>query len=182
MLSTSMYLLNDIMINFRRMNYKIPSLIQYLEKETGYSKGKGEKSSSFISLFEDVEEKDVEKYTKSHEEEGPRLILFLKGKDQLEMTVIATDNCRIYCQTENVINSIMILLASYYIFNLDYSRKYSQCLSFLQQYVLVDAFTSEKSLKYQHFVKKIANDLVEQTNFGLWYSPFDLYKSSEKNS
>ena len=52
-----MYLLNDIMINFRRMNYKIPSLIQYLEKETGYSKGKGDKSSSFISLFEDVRRK-----------------------------------------------------------------------------------------------------------------------------
>lgn len=78
----------------------------------------------------------MEKYTKSHEEVCPRLILFLKGMDQLEMTVIATNNCRIYCQTENVINSIMILLASYYVFNLDYPRKYSQCLGFLQQYVL----------------------------------------------
>ena len=103
----------------------------------------------------------MEKYTKSHEEEGPKLILFLKGKDQLEMAVIATDNCRIYCQAENIINSIMILLACYYVFNLDYPRKYSQCLGFLQQYVLGDAFTNEKSLKYRHFVKKIANDLVE---------------------
>lgn len=136
MLSTSMCLLNDIMINFSRMNTRFFHSSNIWKKRPVTQKERGRSRQASISLFEDVEEKEVEKYTKSHEEECPRLILFLKGMDQLEMTVITTNNCRIYCQTENVINSIMILLASYYVFNLDYPRKYSQCLGFLQQYVL----------------------------------------------
>ena len=96
-----------------------------MEKETGYSNGKGEKTSSFISIFEDIDEKDFDKYTKSHEEEGPRLVLFLKGKEQLEIAVIVTDSCKIYCQAKSILDSIIILLASYYVFNLDYPRKYN---------------------------------------------------------
>ena len=122
-----------------------------MEKETGYSNGKGEKTSSFISIFEDIDEKYFDKYTKSHEEEGPRLVMFLNGKEQLEMAVIVTDSCKIYCQAKSILDSIIILLASYYVFNLDYPRKYYQCLGFLQQYVLWDVFTGDKSSKYKQF-------------------------------
>ena len=132
-----------------------------MEKETGYSNGKGEKTSSFISIFEDIDEKYFDKYTKSHEEEGPRLVMFLKGKEQLEMAVIVTDSCKIYCQAKSILDSIIILLASYYVCNLDYPRKYNQWLGFSQQYVLRDAFTGDKSSKYKHFLKNIMNDILE---------------------
>lgn len=52
----------------------------------------------------------------------------------------------------------MIWMACYCVFNLDYPRRYNQCLGFLQQYVLGHAFTGEKSAKYMHFVKKITDD------------------------
>lgn len=134
-------------------------MIRFLEKETAYDKGRSEKSASFITIYEDIDEKDVEKLTKSHQEEGPRLVLFLKGKDHLEMSVIPTDTCRIYCQAKTIIDSLLILIGTYYVFHLDYPRKYTQCLGFLQQIVLGDAFTGDKSTKFKHFLRKFQKDL-----------------------
>lgn len=127
---------------------------------------KGEMRTNFIFHFHfwgHIDEKDFDKYTKSHEEEGPRLVLFLKGTEQLEMAVIVTDSCKIYCQAKSILDSIIIVLASYYVFNLDYPRKYNQCLGFSQQCVLEDAFTGDKSSKYKHFLQKIMNDILEWT-------------------
>ncbi|KAK3085365.1 hypothetical protein FSP39_002173 [Pinctada imbricata] len=133
-------------------------MLNFLEKETKYDKGKGEKSSSFLSVHDDIDEKDIDKFTKSGEEEAPKLILFFKGEDTLEMSVIATDTCRIFCQADTVPDAVMMLLASYYVFDLDYPRKYTQCLGFLQQVVIGDAYTGIKSTKFKHFMKKFKSD------------------------
>ena len=53
-----------------------------------------------------MEEKDVDKLTESHEEEGPRLVFFFKD-NELEMAVIPTDTVRIFCQTGSVLHVVM---------------------------------------------------------------------------
>ena len=107
-----------------------------------------------------MEEKDVEKFTGSHEEEGTRLVFFFKD-NELEMAVIPTDTghtVRIYCQADSVLDAVMCLLAWYYVFDLDYPRKYTQCLGFLQQQVIGDAYTGDKSTKFKHFLRKVQKD------------------------
>jgi hypothetical protein len=52
---------------------------------------------------------------------------------------VAGDNCQIFGQTLSVLDSIMLLIAIYYVFDLEYPAMYAQMLGIIQHWVVGDA-------------------------------------------
>ena len=91
-------------------------------------------------------------------EKSPPHITATVEKKSLEHVCIIGDGCTIPCEVgDDICDAIILLLGTYYIFDLGYPRIYSQILGFLQQYVLNDPYYLEKSADYKHFVAQYGN-------------------------
>ena len=91
-------------------------------------------------------------------EKSPPHIIATVEKESLEHVYIIGDGCTIPCEVgDDICDAIILLLGTYYIFDLGYPRIYSQILGFLQQYVLNDPYYLEKSADYKHFVAQYGN-------------------------
>lgn len=129
-------------------------VIRYIEKEISFKRGKGLKSRSILVCSE-TDDEDSE--YKNVEKSPPRLFLFVKN-NELEHACITADGCTIPCESGDDFNdALILLLATYYTFDLSYPRIYSQILGILQQYVLNDPYNLEKSTDYKHFVAQYGN-------------------------
>lgn len=70
-------------------------------------------------------------------EKSPPHIVVTVGNNSLEHVYIIGDGWTIPCgEGDDVCDAIILLLGTYYIFDLEYPRIYSQILGFLQHYVL----------------------------------------------
>ena len=96
---------------------------------------------------------DVEKGTQSRPTEAPRLVLICQSDGQLDKGFILCDGVRI-TGSSSVLECILLLIATYYTFDLDYPAVYAQLLGFLQQMVLLDPYTGKKSTNFIKMVKK----------------------------
>ena len=70
---------------------------------------------------------------------------------------VAGDNCLMFGQTLSVLNSIMLLIAIYYVFDLVYPTMYAQMLGIIQHWVVGDAYTEQKwsnLIKYSDMLLK----------------------------
>ena len=100
----------------------------------------------------------------------PKLILFMKG-DEVDMGVITVDECRIYCQSQGVLDCVMLLLASYYVFDIHYPRKYSQTLALLCGYsslswVMLTQASNRQSISTfsRNYVKQLKIKCLKHTS------------------
>jgi hypothetical protein len=57
---------------------------------------------------------------------------------------VVGDNCLMFGQTLSVLDSIMLLIAIYYVFDLEYTTMYVQMLGIIQHWVVGDAYTEQK--------------------------------------
>jgi hypothetical protein len=64
---------------------------------------------------------------------------------------VAGDNCQMFGQTLSVLNSIMLLIAIYYVFDLVYPTMYAQMLGIIQHWVVGDAYTEQKCTNFIKF-------------------------------
>ena len=85
--------------------------------------------------------------------EAPHLALFI-ASDVLQGAYVVGSGTHINCNTDTVHGAIMVLLAVYYVCDLEYPRIYSQLLGFLQKYVLQENYIQTTSVKYKMFCKK----------------------------
>ena len=105
------------------------SIIQFLEKATAFTRGKGQKTQSVLKLLEDIPEVEIERKTASKAEEAPKLVIMLK-EGSFETALIKCDTSLIYTRASNVGEALVVLLATYYCFQLSYPRCYSNwCLA-----------------------------------------------------
>jgi hypothetical protein len=95
----------------------------------------------------------VDKAAKSQEGDPPRLFLFTDENGKLMEAIVAADGQRVYCQSETVQDALLGLVFTYYAFDLDYPRIYSQFLGFLQEHVFKDTFVGKKSTNFHKFEK-----------------------------
>jgi len=58
---------------------------------------------------------------------------------------------KILGQTLNVLDAAVLLMAVYYVFDLDYPEIYSQVLGMIQQWVIGDIYTQSKSSSWIKF-------------------------------
>ena len=117
-------------------------IIQHLEKKTAYKAGKGEKTKPCIKVLQDVPEGDVPKHIESDNNDCPKLTLFMSG-DSVEMAALCGDGKTIYL-TKKINRAVLSLLASYYVFDIGYPRRYEQLLAFLQETVVKHSFKPPK--------------------------------------
>ena len=67
------------------------------------------------------------------------------------------DNCQMFGQTLSVLDSIMLLIAIYYVFDLEYPTMYVQMVGIIQHWVVGDAYTEQKwsnLIKYSDMLLK----------------------------
>src|ERR1700759_3975813 len=110
-------------------------MIRKIEAETGFQKGKGGRSESVLRVVDDVPEADIPKHLETHRNHGPMLVVFMIG-DHFELGTVVADGIQIETQAADMLQAFLVLLATYYVFDLSYPRAYSQLLGFFQQYVL----------------------------------------------
>ena len=97
---------------------------------------------------------NVEKHLQSKATEAPRLVLIYNSSGQLDIGYILCDRARITCTTSSIVECVLLLLATYYVFDLDYPEVYAQFLGFLQQMVLLEPYTGKKGSNFIKMVKK----------------------------
>jgi hypothetical protein len=65
------------------------------------------------------------------EVEAPRLVVYLDTKKTVLCQYIIEDGVQIFAQTTSVLNAMMVLMATYYVLDLEYPTVYCQVLGFL---------------------------------------------------
>lgn len=84
-------------------------------------------------------------------EDPPSLVVFLDEDNNTLCIYIIGDNCKIFAQTCNIFDAIVLLIASYYVFDLDYPAIFSQTLGLIQHWVIGDPFTENKCSSWVKF-------------------------------
>ena len=64
---------------------------------------------------------------------------------------VVGDNCQMFGQTLSVLNSIILLIAIYYVFDLEYPTMYVQMVGIMQHWVVGDAYTEQKCTNFIKF-------------------------------
>lgn len=104
--------------------------IKFIEKKTAFDKGKGKKSSPIIVQKQDVCDADVGKELDTPQRTAPHILVFV-GDETLKGAFIVGDSVFIDCKSNNMSVAVLTLLATYYVFDLEYPRIYSQVLGIL---------------------------------------------------
>ena len=78
------------------------------------------------------------------------MTLILRSSPAIPKYVV-DDNCQIFGQTLSVLDSIMLLIAIYYVFDLEYPTMYAQMVGIIQHWVVGDAYTEQKWSNFIEF-------------------------------
>lgn len=106
-------------------------------------------------MFQDVPDDEVAK-TLATKKLTPPKIFIIKSNGQVKGQYIVADGVYIDCCSMSGNAAILMLLAVYYVFDLEYPRMYSQLLGLLQTHLLdLTPYTGQKSSKY----RKLSTDL-----------------------
>ena len=132
--------------------------VRYIEKSVAFKKGKGVKSKSCITVAQyDVSDPEKKHLCSSSELSPPRVVIFMDDNKYVDGFIVG-DDCKISCKNiESAGEMFITLLACYYCFDLSYPRIYSQLLGFLQQFVLNDPYSLERSVDHKHFIAQYQN-------------------------
>ena len=90
-------------------------------------------------------------------ESAPAALRILLTEERFREAYIVGEGCVIECQTVSVLDSLMNLLAFYYVMDLNYPAIYGQLLGFLQQHVLEEPYTFTKGANFLSFSTKVSN-------------------------
>ena len=143
--------------NIFQDDYKIPGILNFLTSQIGMKAGKGGPGSKApYRIWHDIPEGKVDQKLTSSALDSPFLVLFFKN-DTFELGAITVDTKVIYCQANSILDALLLLLASYYVFDLHYPRPYSQALGFLQQEGLKKQFVEKKSSGFAHLLAKCSD-------------------------
>ena len=115
-----------------------------------------------ISFFQvdDVEalrEEQVKKKVGIAERCPPTLVIYLGENDNYLLSFVVCQDHVLRCNTDTVMDALIVLLATYYAFDLQYPQVYGQFLVFLQQHILEQPYTLSKGSNFQMFNTMIKN-------------------------
>ena len=130
-----------------------------LEKKVSYSRGRGGQSKSCIKVKNNVEDTELEKYLRSKEEETPRLVIFSDG-EMIEMINVVGDGIVVEIERKSIEYSLVVLTASYYVFDLAFPREFEQFLEFMKHLIFDDE--DKKKKKTAGFIEmfhKLSGDM-----------------------
>ena len=82
--------------------------------------------------------------------------MFSKG-EKIEKMYISGDCSVIDIDSTELLDALIILMATYYTFGIEYPKSFSQILGLFQIYVVGDSFDGVKSNKFKMFMKTLNN-------------------------
>lgn len=101
----------------------------FIERETAFVKGKRQKTASVVEVKHDVADMQVDDHLKSPPGQSPQLQVFVKD-GHFDFAAVELDGGNIECQAADVVQAMLLLLATYFAFDLVYPKPYSQILAF----------------------------------------------------
>jgi len=75
---------------------------------------------------------------------GSRNMTLILWSSLIILNYMVGDNCLMFGQTLSVLDIIMLLIAIYYVFDLEYPTTYAQMVGIIQHWVIGDAYTEQK--------------------------------------
>ena len=109
--------------------------------------------------LKDIPDAEVDQLLESKEKEAPRIVVFRRDGEIIG-TYIVGDKTVITSQRTSFAASFIVLVATYYVFNLEYPRVYSQLLGLFQTYVIKGApYNGKKSSRYIDFSSELKKQL-----------------------
>jgi len=116
-------------------------------------------NSDITNLSLQVDSVDMEEELLHHKlkmkDKSPPALHLLMVYDGLKLAYIIGEGVIIYCQTVSVLDLLILLIAVYYIFDLNYPEIYGQLLSFIQQFVLEQPYTYFRGTNFQNFAAHV---------------------------
>ncbi|VDI20620.1 Hypothetical predicted protein [Mytilus galloprovincialis] len=164
MTRTRIIKINDIKCFFFETDTeKSIALVKGLENNVNRNKGKGIKSRSCIKVVKNVQKIDSIpiKHLETEEGEAPYVVVFLDQEGNTLCSHVIGHGRKIIEQTLNVLDSLLLLIAVYYVFDLDYPEIYSQTLGILQQWAIGDQYTQQKSSNWIKFYDVLSRNKNE---------------------
>ncbi|KAL5011713.1 hypothetical protein ScPMuIL_010264 [Solemya velum] len=123
------------------------SIIQFVEEQTRIDRGRGKKTESVIQVKEDVPDDEVEKELRCGKLAPPRLVIF-KSEGCIKGQYVVADGTYINVNSCSEKAGVLLLVAVYYILDLEYPRVYSQLLGILQTHLVdIQPYTGIKSVR-----------------------------------
>ncbi|XP_013389781.1 uncharacterized protein LOC106158388 isoform X1 [Lingula anatina] len=129
-------------------------MVRYMEEETKFERGKGTKTKSILVLCQGSDQPPL-----TSVEDAPYLAVFRSEDNVLQHTCVIANGCRIEVKSNSAEQAVLVLLAVYCCFQLEYPKEYSQILGIFQQYLLGIPYMGIKSKKYLFFSKRLAAKL-----------------------
>lgn len=90
----------------------------------------------------------------SSKEGTPFSITMIKVEEQ-RLTFLVGGSKSIKCHSVDAMEAIVLLLATYYVFDLNYPAMYGQVLGFLQEKLLLQPYAFFKGTNFQKFTHKL---------------------------
>ncbi|KAL5018981.1 hypothetical protein ScPMuIL_004703 [Solemya velum] len=138
------------------------SIIQFVEEQTRIDRGRGKKTESVIQVKEDVPDDEVEKELRCGKLAPPRLVIF-KSEGCIKGQYVVADGTYINVNSCSEKAVVLLLVAVYYILDLEYPRVYSQLLGILQTHLVdIQPYTGIKSVRYRKFSTDLTKQMSEE--------------------
>ena len=83
----------------------------------------------------------------------------LTAGDDVTGVFVVGDTCVIQLSSKDMLSAVLLLIVSYYVFDLDYPRIYANFFSVLQTLSIGEPYLKETSKKCKFFTKKLRREL-----------------------
>ena len=142
----------------------------------GFKKGRGGASQSCITVYDDVPSKDIERKLQSKAEDYPKLVIFLMDNYNVESINITGDGHTFDVTDMGVPCAVLLLCASYYVFDMAFPRKYNQFLGLIQHKIIGEKYVGKRSVKFTELLSK---ELSDDRDYAVYSEK--MYKNVQKH-
>ena len=93
--------------------------------------------------------------------EDPHILLFSNGGDKLTAAYVVGDGKIVSAKHKCSLSALLLLLEMYYLFEIDYPRRYAMVLALFQVIVFEEPFSKETSKNWNFFMKQLKTSFAK---------------------
>ncbi|XP_077862906.1 uncharacterized protein LOC100373251 [Saccoglossus kowalevskii] len=144
---------NDMGLEVSHYNSSVSSP---LPKEDNTEYEKGHKRQSVVQVLNNLSEDVLDQYLETSELDPPRLVLLTLNNIALKRAFVVGHGMTVECKVKNVAEALLVLLATYSVWNLDYPKEYCQALYFFKIALLGESYVDMQymSSKFRLLLKE----------------------------
>lgn len=111
-------------------------------------------------MFQDVADTDIKATLKSDHLDAPRIVVIMSEEDITGIFLVA-DEVFARVSKGGVMAAMTLLMAMYYVFDLDYPKSNRLILGLLQTHVMNEPFKKDTTQSFKHLSRAIRDQLKE---------------------